>query len=136
MSGLPPGLAEVDLPFPSNYIGSLLYAFGKELQLLLGVPTVIVREDFGLSDTALELMSTLGLPPNGTLVGGGFKIKYTSKTDIRVNVPLLKDEPRHAVLTKGSELRLLTSSVLPPNYQSDIAALQSSSPIPIIQDLF
>lgn len=126
---------EVRLPWPSNYVGSLLYAFGKELQVILGEPTVVVREDFGLEDTELKLTSTFGLPSAGTLVGSGFVLKYTEKFEASVTVPLLPTEPRHAVLSLGSELRLKTSDILPPNYQADIAALEATPPDPIIEEI-
>jgi len=104
--------SEVTLPWPSNFVGSLGYAFGKELQYLGGVPVTIVRSNFYPEDTELLVVSTFGFPPSGELAGK-FNLSYTGKTiDSFTGVSGIRPD---AVPT-GARLRLVTKGILPPKY--------------------
>lgn len=109
---LPVDASEVALPWPSNFVGALGYAFGKELQYLGGVPVTIVRSNFYPEDTELLLISTFGLPSSGELAGK-FNVAYTGKTiDSLTGVSGVRPD----AIPTGARMRLVTKDILPPRY--------------------
>lgn len=110
--------AEVDLPRPSNIIGSIAFAWGKEAQRLLGCPTMICRRDLDVSHTEMWLTSTNGLPAAGSLNFDGIIIPYINREIARVrwNLP---NPIRPRVIPRGAIGKLETSLIRPDRYNPD-----------------
>lgn len=67
-----------ELPF--GYMEAYTNAVGRQIQRLIGNPVTRTRVDFGLSDTLLEVETTLGFPDAGEFWADQRLFTYTSKT--------------------------------------------------------
>lgn len=68
------------LPFPKKLLEATTYAFGKELQFLGGQPETVLAENYTAHTNYFRVGSTLGAQPSGSVMVGGRKFAYTSKT--------------------------------------------------------
>lgn len=104
---------EVDLPTPSNIIGAIGYALGKELQYLDGAPVFILRANFSPGDTVMLVNSTLGAPPQGWVASNGMQVPYTGKTaDSFTGCSGI----RARAIPINAQISLVTDKILPPKY--------------------
>jgi hypothetical protein len=57
----------------------ITYAFGKQVQYAMGLPSCLLKADLGPFDTVLYVDSTLGFPPRGWVRVGELLLEYVSR---------------------------------------------------------
>lgn len=75
-----PDKRDVQVHYPANFVGGVMYAFSKELQFLYGVPETSLLQDFGPDDAVLVPISTHGFADAGFLSFGDTVVEYSARS--------------------------------------------------------
>jgi hypothetical protein len=92
-------------------LAAVTEAYGRLMETLIGRPTTVVLDDFGIDATTLLVETTLALPDAGAVWVAEYLITYTSKSAGGLNG--CTSRPRSKILGAGLVVTLHTPSAPP-----------------------